>query len=267
MKKLDGVGLENVKAVYSGPEGDLWELIMGEQIHVGGFVSSQALAEKAGIKAGMKGVDLCCCNGAGMRCLVKTRNVASMIGVDATPTVVERGKNRNARDGVADRISMMLKDVCDTGLPSGSADFVWGEDAWCYVVNKGALIKEAARIVKSGGVIAFTDWIEGSNPLTATEAQRYLSFMKFPSIEDLGSYRKLLADAGCEVMVAEDTGRFAPCVDLYLRMIGEQLTGDALRIIGYDTAMMEGLGGEMLFMQRLAHDGKIAQGRFVARKK
>ena len=30
-------GLAEVQAVYSGPEGNLWELIMGEQIHVGGF--------------------------------------------------------------------------------------------------------------------------------------------------------------------------------------------------------------------------------------
>ena len=30
---------------------------------------------------------------------------------------------------------------------------------------------------------------------------------------------------------------------------------------------MEALGGEMNFMRDLAHAGKIAQGRFVARKK
>ena len=38
-----------------------------------------------------------------------------------------------------------LADACDTGLPAGSADFVWGEDAWCYVVDKPKLIAEAAR--------------------------------------------------------------------------------------------------------------------------
>ena len=35
MKAIKNVGLENVQAVYSGPEGDLWELVMGEQIHIG----------------------------------------------------------------------------------------------------------------------------------------------------------------------------------------------------------------------------------------
>lgn len=60
---------------------------------------------------------------------------------------------------------------------------------------------------------------------------------------------------------------FGPHVDIYLDMLNKQLTYDALRIIGFDMAMMQGLGGEMLFMQQLAHAGKIAQGIFIARKK
>ena len=55
-------------------------------------------------------------------------------------------------------------------LAAGSADFVWGEDAWCYVTDKPKLIAEAARVVKSGGTIAFTDWVEGPAGLTDAEA-------------------------------------------------------------------------------------------------
>ena len=68
-------------------------------------------------------------------------------------------------------------------------------------------------------------------------------------------------------LAAEDTGRFAPCVDLYLNMLDMQLTYDALRILGFDAAVMEGLAAEMQFTRQLAHAGKIAQGLFVARKK
>jgi SAM-dependent methyltransferase len=147
-----------VKAVYSGPEGDLWELIMGQQIHIGGFESSMDLAERAVVGAGMRGVDLCCCNGAGMRFLVRFRGVASMTGVDATPAVVERGRRLCEEEGLADRIRIVHADACRSGLPDASADFVWGEDAWCYVADKDRLVAEAARIVRPGGVIAFTDW-------------------------------------------------------------------------------------------------------------
>ena len=266
MKSTTKFGLGDVQAVYGGPEGDLWELVMGQQIHVGGFQSSMDLADKAGIGSGTSGVDLCCCNGAGMRFLVRFRGVDRMTGVDATETVVARGKQRCEEEGLSGQTTYVLADVCQTGLPDAVADFVWGEDAWCYVVDKSGLIAEAARIVKPGGLVAFTDWIEGPAGLTDEEADRFLTFMKFPSIQDLDGYIGLLKANACEIAVAEDTGRFAPHVDLYLNMLGMQLTYDALRIIGFNVELMESLSAEMVFMQQLAHAGKIAQGLFVARK-
>lgn len=266
MKTLASVHLSDVNAVYSGAEGDLWELIMGQQIHMGGFKSSMDLADRAGIGAGQRGVDLCCCNGAGMRFLVRFRGVAGMTGVDATKAMVERGRTRCKEEGLDDRIRFELADVCASGLDAGRADFVWGEDAWCYVEDKPRLVAEAARIVRPGGVIAFTDWVEGPAGLSDAEAERYLRFMKFPTLASIADYRGLLEKSGCEVTEASDTGRFAPYVDLYLQMVDMQLTYDALRILGYDGDAVAGVAGEMMFLQQLAHAGKIAQGRFIARK-
>jgi len=130
MKETTGITLADVQQVYDGAEGNLWELVMGEQIHIGGFASSMALAKAGGIGEGLKGVDLCCCNGAGMRFLVRFLDVAEMHGVDATKTVIERGRVRAEQEGLADKMRLTLADACDTGLPGESADFVWGEDAW-----------------------------------------------------------------------------------------------------------------------------------------
>ena len=267
MKSNANIGLENVQAVYSGPEGDLWELVMGEQIHIGGFASSMDLAQRAGVGRGMHGIDLCACNGAGMRFLVRFRKVESMRGVDVTAKVIERGRQRCQAEGLDRKITFLLADACNCGLPAGSVDFVWGEDAWCYVIDKPRLIAEAVRLVKPGGVIAFTDWIEGLVELSDDEAQRLLAFMKFPNILDVPGYLELLAANGCDVLVAEDTGRFAPHADLYLTMLNQQLAYDALKIIGFDTDLMQTLAGEMMFLQQLAHAGKIAQGIFIARKR
>jgi SAM-dependent methyltransferase len=239
---------------------------MGQQLHIGGLKSSMELAERAGVGAGQRGIDLCCCSGAGMRFLVRFRGVAGMIGVDATRTVIERGRARCAKEGLADRIEFKLADACDTGLPDAGSDFVWGEDAWCYVANKPQLIAEAVRIVKPGGSIAFTDWIEGPETLSATEAERLLRFMKFPTLSNVADYRALLNKNGCDVVEAEDTGRFAPHLDLYLQMVDMQLTYDALAILGFDVETMEQLKREFAFLHGLAADGKIIQGRFVARR-
>ena len=266
MKSIEGVDLKDVRAVYDGAEGDLWELLMGQQIHIGGFTASIDLAERAGIGAGQRGVDLCCCNGAGMRLLVRFRDVASMIGIDATKTVVERGRARCEEEGLADRVELRLADACDTGLPAGEADFVWGEDAWCYVEDKPRLIAEAVRIVRPGGVIAFTDWVEGPTGLNETEVKLFLGGMKFPSVQDIDGYRNLLEKNGCEVLTTEDTGRFAPYVDLFAKMVEMQLTYDALRILDFDTERLESIVTGFRLLGDLAKAGKIAQARFIARK-
>jgi ubiquinone/menaquinone biosynthesis C-methylase UbiE len=265
MKTAPQIRLADVQAAYSGPEGRLWELLMGEQIHIGGFQSSKDLAQRAGIAAGSLGVDLCCCTGAGMRFLARFCGVAHMTGVDATPAMIQLGGQRAASEGLAGKFSFVENNVCATGLPSGRFDFVWGEDAWCYVEDKPALIAEAARLVKPNGTIAFTDWLEGPG-LTDAEAARYLGFMKFPSVLTLAEYQSLLEKNGCAVRVARDTGRFAAAVALYLEMIEQQLTYDALKIINFDTTLAETLVGEMKFIQSLAQAGKVIQGLIVAEK-
>ena len=49
-------------------------------------------------------------------------------------------------------------------------------------------------------------------------------------------------------------------------MITMQLTYDALKLIGFDQERMETLEEARRFMQQLAHDHKLIQGIFVARK-
>jgi len=266
MKSAPQIHLSDVQAVYSGPEGKLWELIMGEQIHIGGLTSSMDLAERAGIAEGSQGVDLCSALSAGMRFLLRFRKAGRMTGVDATRAMLDLAKQRCAAEGLADKVVFVEADVCATGLPDGRFDFVWGEDAWCYVEDKAKLIAEAARLVKPGGRIAFTDWMIGPKGLTDDEARRYMAFMKFPNVLSLDEYTALLKANGCSVQTAHDTGRFPVHVRLYLDMIEKQLTYDALKIIGFDMAMAQALTGEMRFIQSLAEAGKVVQGLIVARK-
>jgi SAM-dependent methyltransferase len=266
MHSISGIGLADVQAEYSGDEGDISHLIMGELVHVGGLHSTLALAARAGIEAGTSGIDLCCYTGGGMRALVRLCNVARMVGVDATEHVVRRGRQLCQDEGFDGRVSFVLGDACATGLATESADFVWGEDAWCYVEHKDALIAEAVRLLALGGRIAFTDWVEGPAGLSAAEAERLLRHMRFPSILALSDYRDLLLDAGIRVDVAEDTGQFAPHFDLYRKMVTMQLSYDALKVVGFDSARMQALEREREFIWRLARDAKLIQGVFVGRR-
>jgi SAM-dependent methyltransferase len=258
-----GMTLKDVQGVYSGAEGRLWELVMGEQIHAGGFASSMELATRAGIKPGWKGVDLCSALGAGCRFLVGNFK-AVMCGVDGTPHMVEEARKRApfAEWG----IEYKLADVLKIPYPDGVFDFVWGEDAWCYVTDKDTLIAEAARVLKRGGTVAFTDWVEGPAGLTEAEALRFNTFMKFPDMQSIPGYKGLLEKHGFEVREASRI-EFAKYVDLYLTMLTEQLTFDALRIVGNDMAVFQGLGAEMVDMQQKVRADKITRGRFIGVKK
>ena len=114
--------------------------------------------------------------------------------------------------------------------------------------------------------MAFTDWVEGPSRLTPSEAERLLRFMRFPSILDVDDYRTLLANAGLRADIAEDTGRFAPYVELYRDMITMQLTYDALKAAGFDYERMHALEAEREFIRQLAREGRLIQAMFVARK-
>lgn len=266
MKSATQIHLADVQSVYSGAEGRLWELLMGEQIHLGGFQSSVDLAKRAGLAAGMCGVDLGCASGAGMRFLVRFVKIARMTGVDATPAMVELGRHRVAAEGLDASIDFVLGDACDTGLPTEEFDFVWGEDAWCCVENKPQLIAEASRLIRPGGKIAFTDWVEGPAGLTNAEAESLLNFMKFPNLLTLDEYQTLLLNTGCRSRVVLNTDRLATSLPIYLEMIEKQLTYDTLKIINFDTAQAAKLVDQLRFIQSLAEAGKIVQGLIVAEK-
>jgi ubiquinone/menaquinone biosynthesis C-methylase UbiE len=266
MTRLDtSFDFDKVAAAYSGPEQRVWELTMGKQIDIGAASSTMELAQKAGLGPGMSGVELNCNNGGGMRTLVRLCGVDSMTGVDLTKAVVETGRERTAEEGLSDKITFINANSLENGLPDDSADFVYSKDAWCYMPDKSLIIAEAARIVKPGGKICFTDWIEGEG-LSDEEAQRFLGLMTFPAIPTVSEYAKMLTQAGCTVALAENSGRFSPAMDCYLYMLKYQAVYDAKKLLSWDEEAYAKLIADFEFMAELAKEDKIMQGMFIATK-
>eukprot|EP00483_Globobulimina_turgida_P001914 UN01916 len=260
-----------VEAIYNSTEGDVWEFIMGRHIHTGGIHSSQYLASKAHIMPYMTGIDLCCNNGESCRYLVRNRGVRKMHGVDLSATGVSRGRARSKEEGFApDQIEFTKADITK-GLPmfeSNSFDFVWGEDAWCYIPDKAALVATAFRLLKPGGVIAFTDWIAGSKPMTKEESEKYVTLMTFPADTfTKENYVEAMMMNGFNVELAEHSNRFVPCTQLYIDMLEMQLKGDALRVCHFDVEEYEKTMKDLYFLLDLAKNDKLTQGVFIGRKK
>ncbi len=263
MEKLN-ISLGDVQDVYDGWEGRLWELLMGEQIHIGGFVESMIMAKQAGINEGQKVLDLCSGVGGGLRFLVKNFKVQGY-GLENSDHMLAEAKKRTQAEGLAEQIEYRQGNVMNIPWDDNTFDVIWGEDAWCYIDSKETLIKEAARVLKPGGVIAFSDWITGPNGLSASEAKRINEFMTFPYTESLKGYQGLLEKSGFTIKSAENLCElFAECCELYLKMLTVQHTYDALKILGNDLALFDKVCEEMKYILETARKEKFGRGRIIA---
>jgi len=97
-------------------------------------------------------------------------------------------------------------------------------------------VAEAARVIRSGGVVAFADWVEGPTELSIEEAQRALSLMSFANVLDIPGYVRLLSNNGCGLRKTRDLAEF---FDLGLNMIETQLTYDVLATVQFRTDVLK----------------------------
>ena len=141
---------------------------------------------------------------------------------------------------------------------------VWGQDAWCYVTDKARLIQECARVVKPGGVVAFTDWLE-TGPMSDEEWEALHTFMVFPYMETLEGYATLARAAGLTALEKTDLSvDFAAHVPLYLERVVTQFKQAILD--NYGQEMYDGVVEGLTQWRDAASAGKVGRGRIVARK-
>ena len=147
---------------------------------------------------------------------------------------------------------------------AGTFDVVWGQDAWCYITDKERLVRECARVLKPGGVVAFTDWIE-AGPMSDALWTALNAFMVFPYLETLDGYVTLAESAGLTVAVREDlTPDFARHVQMYLDAVkNEHRTAI---VAGYGQQMYDEVERGLTMWRDASAAGQVGRGRIVARK-
>ncbi len=261
-RKLN-VGLEQVNEVYDGPGGILWEMLMGEQIHVGGERETDVLARKAAITSSSAVLDVCSALGGPARHLA-SRIGCRVVGLDATRRMHDEALRRTQAAGLDDKITFHLGDALAMPFLPCSFDVVWGQDAWCYVTDKERLLRECARLVKPGGVVAFTDWME-TGPMSDEVWTALNTFMVFPYLETLDGYAKLANAAGLEVIEREDlSGDFARQVQGYLRQL-ETVHRSAI-VAAYGEQMYNDVQRGLALWRDASAAGQVGRGRIIARK-
>jgi len=263
MKKHIDISIAEVSEAYAGPVGVLWELVMGDEIHIGGPVATRELAVMAGITKDARVLDICSALGGPSRHLAAEFG-CRVTGIDATPAMVDEATRRTAAAGLDGQVTFRLGNALDLPFRGSPFDTVWGQDAWCYVTDKARLIREAVRVTKPGGTLAFTDWIQ-LRDIPDRELDPLLSFMLFPYLETPEGYPRLLEENGWEVTAADDLSRdFAEQFTMYRSRIQGELRPEIIRQFGdsFFSAVEDGIA----LWENAAHEGIVGRGRWIARK-
>ncbi len=262
-KKLDFT-IGDVNDVYSGPVGILWEMLMGEQIHVGGEKETEILAAKAHLRRGTKVLDVCCALGGPARYLAKTYGCL-VTGLDATQKMVDEAVRRTQHQNLSSQIAYKLGNALDMPFKADTFDVVWGQDAWCYITDKNKVLEESFRVLKPGGLIAFTDWLQvGTMP--ESEWVDLNTFMAFPYMETLEGYTKELKKLGFTILEEEEdlSVDFAEHCHMYQDVLRNKLKNGI--IDQYGKELFEAADGGLAKWVNAADESKVGRGRVIAKK-
>jgi SAM-dependent methyltransferase len=153
----------------------------------------------ADLAAGEVVVDLGC--GAGIDVILAAGRVGPtgiVVGIDASPKMIERARQAVADAGYADRdIELKAASIEETGLPSEFADAAVSNCVINLVPDKPAAFSEALRILKRGGRLAVSDilWAEHLEPdLEARLREQWSGCLGGAAVEE--DYWDILYEAG-----------------------------------------------------------------------
>jgi cyclopropane fatty-acyl-phospholipid synthase-like methyltransferase len=263
-KKTYDFSVWDVSEVYAGPGGKLWELLMGEQIHVGGADQTDVLAKKVGLdkKRDIYLLDICSALGGPARYLAKNYGT-KVVGLDITPEMIKEAKKRTEEQPFTDKIEYRIGSALDIPAKAETFDVVWGQDAWCYIRDKSRLLEEIKRVLKPGGTLGFTDWIWGSVETPESRADYLMEFMVFPDMQTFDGYSKLIEDFGMNIEEEEDLGdNFAKHMDIYLSIL-QKNKDNIINEFGNELYLEAEKG--VVAWNNAAHNKWVSRGLWIAK--
>lgn len=233
-----------------------------DQDHFGGLEANDILIAAAGFRKGQRILDVCSGMGGPARYLAH-RAGCEVVGLDFTESRHLGAQRLTKLTKLDHLVSHRHGNALDMPFANASFDGAMGQEAWCHVPEKPRLIAECARVVKAGGVIAFTDILR-TDKLSDAEMARLREEMTFPTLESLDGYATLLRNSGCSIERRDDLGaQWAQILIARLAMY-RSLRADTERKFG--ASHFRKWDDTYAFFVGLYGEGKLTGGRFIARK-
>ncbi|AQT68815.1 Sarcosine/dimethylglycine N-methyltransferase [Anaerohalosphaera lusitana] len=182
----------------------------GEDIHIGFYETpddsiSQAsrktvkrmAAKCENLNENSRVLDLGAGFGGAARYLAKTYG-CHVTALNLSEVENERDRQMNKEQGLDHLIDVV--DGAFESLPfeDGSFDVIWSQDAILHSDQRDAVIKEAARVLKPGGEMVFTDPMQ-SDDCPENVLQPIYDRIHLESLGSPSKYKKMAKDAGLEV--------------------------------------------------------------------
>ena len=233
-----------------------------DQDHFGGLEAVDVLAEKAGISAATRVLDVCSGMGGPARYLAH-RLGCRVTGLDITRSRHEGAIRLTEMVGLDHPVDFRLGNALAMPFGDATFDVVIGQEAFAHVPDKPRLIAECARVVRPGGAIAFTDILRRDG-LSAAEFERLRRDMSFQSLESQAGYGALLVECGCTVVVRDDLSAWWTEVLKGRLQMYRSLKDTTVAKFG--AAHFEKWDQTYAFFVGLFAAGRLGGGRFVARR-
>lgn len=121
----------------------------------------RAAVQALGLQPGSRGLDAGC--GIGLQALLLAEAVGQaghVTGLDLSRDHVEYGRKIVEQAGLSSRVSFRVGDVSDLPFDDETFDWAWSADCVGYgpQLEPLPLVKELARVVKPGGLVAILAW-------------------------------------------------------------------------------------------------------------
>lgn len=133
--------------------------------HIGGAAATEELAELCRLGPGQTILDVGC--GVGVTpCFLAKRYGCRVVGVDISPRMVERARERAIREKVADRVEFRVADAQDLPFADAMFDAVITESVTAFPADKQQAVNEYARVTKPGGYVGLNEsaWLKVPPP-------------------------------------------------------------------------------------------------------
>lgn len=241
----------------------------GEDIHIGLYATgnetireasaamTQHLIECAGINAGDQVLDIACGFGGTLRKLA--RSGCQVKGVDISESCVDRARAANSEAGLTDSIEVAIGDFHSIDSEPDTWHAVICQEAIIHSDNRPKVFTEAYRVLRPGGVFAFSDILTGDKAdITMVEAA--FARLGARTGATLDDYQAMACAAGFVISSVEE--RLGDIQTHYDKLAAEL----ARPVIGLDETTLGTIAKSIARWQAALAKGHITWACFVARK-